>query len=1367
MTLSTQFGNYFRQCRKALGLSLREFSRRNGFDPGNISKLERGVLTPPRSALILESYVKALKLAPASIERKKLIQLARDEGAAKLPQPPRGKRVSTWTRAITLELWADYFDAKYTLPHVVRQLVHGTIDATHLIRAPFPGLESVQRPGWDGIVETTRGNEFVPAGLSVWEMGVEKHPQRKAEGDFKKRTKDPLGLDRSEVTFIFVTPRKWPGKEKWCLEKKKLNAWKDVRVYDSETLEEWLETARGVDNWLARVLGRRPEAADDIEGYWDNLAASTKPSLSAEVFLVSREQNIKQLTTWLKSSPSVLALESSSPEDVIDFIAACYACLKHTECPVEIDLDPHDMAARTLIIRDMDAWRDISTAPNHLLLLPAPDLPMDMDMISEATRQGHHVLLSSHRFTTNRDQKQALSRPKRYELEKALITSGLVEKDAVSFSQQSGGSLTVLKRALSRNPTTKQPVWSEPGNARELIPFILLGGWNDSYDADRHVIEKLSGKPYEENLQIMHRWLNTPDSPVLRVLTNWRLVSREDSWRLAAASITGEHLKKFEEIAVEVLAEIDPKYELPNEERRYASIHGKVFKYSPQIRSGICETLALLGCKSGDGLLQDPINPERRADHIVGRLLNTKTSWQQWASLSALLPVLAEASPEVFLSAIADDLKKTEPILCKLFMDSDEDPIFSSCTHAGLLWGLETLAWNPTYLTRVSLILARLHEIDPQGSWSNRPLKSLQEIFLPWHPHTTATVRQRIDTIKKIAEKYEAVAWEFLLNLMPNVMQFSTNTRMPLWRGWSLSWGHVTTNIEYWEQVEACADCLVNIVGTGVTRWLRLIKEFEHFPKEIQQQLLTRLKQLDLNEINMEEKRKLTDNLRRQVTRHRRFADAKWAMSPDIVDQLEQLQNHFVPVDLVAKHLWLFEFRPPGFDELIEGSWRKSEEAINNARAQALRDIHKKRGLAGILELAGESKTPSIVGGIYVSSGLYTDEDQIIPELLNPKTGSLNDFACGTVYALFEQRGWDWVTALPLPKWSPEQSGAFLSLLPFERRTWNIVEHLGVEVDKSYWELTRQFHREPDKEEVEYAITKLLHYERPLQAIEVLSMALDDKCGINPDLIMQALELELKVQQQDNSRDAMVNHGVYQIQELFKYLQKHPQTDAYGLARLEWQYLGLLDDYSGASPVALQKSLQQDPKFYCQLISIIFRSDKEPEDESKAPGEKEKALAHNAYNLLNRWNAIPGTGEDGVIDERTLMDWVKTAREICTETGHLVSCDIHIGETLAKEPEKEGGAWPSIPVRDVIDEIDSEDLAHGFEIGIRNKRGVYSKGHGEGGLQERLLAEKYENFARRWEMEWPITAASLRRVARIYEDEAKREDERAKHWGYQ
>ena len=60
MPINTAFGKFFKQKRIELNLTLREFCRVNGFDPGNISKIERGLLPPPQKKEKRLQYAAAL-----------------------------------------------------------------------------------------------------------------------------------------------------------------------------------------------------------------------------------------------------------------------------------------------------------------------------------------------------------------------------------------------------------------------------------------------------------------------------------------------------------------------------------------------------------------------------------------------------------------------------------------------------------------------------------------------------------------------------------------------------------------------------------------------------------------------------------------------------------------------------------------------------------------------------------------------------------------------------------------------------------------------------------------------------------------------------------------------------------------------------------------------------------------------------------------------------------------------------------------------------------------------------------------------------------------------------------------------------------
>ena len=60
------FGEFFKAKRQALSLTLREFCFKHKLDPGNTSRLERGLLAPPQHRKVLEKYAKALKLTSGS-----------------------------------------------------------------------------------------------------------------------------------------------------------------------------------------------------------------------------------------------------------------------------------------------------------------------------------------------------------------------------------------------------------------------------------------------------------------------------------------------------------------------------------------------------------------------------------------------------------------------------------------------------------------------------------------------------------------------------------------------------------------------------------------------------------------------------------------------------------------------------------------------------------------------------------------------------------------------------------------------------------------------------------------------------------------------------------------------------------------------------------------------------------------------------------------------------------------------------------------------------------------------------------------------------------------------------------------------------
>ena len=70
------FGEFIKQIRARQRLGLREFCLENGWDPSNWSKIERGVLPPPRDEDTLRTWAKHLGLKQGSEDWLKFFDLA-------------------------------------------------------------------------------------------------------------------------------------------------------------------------------------------------------------------------------------------------------------------------------------------------------------------------------------------------------------------------------------------------------------------------------------------------------------------------------------------------------------------------------------------------------------------------------------------------------------------------------------------------------------------------------------------------------------------------------------------------------------------------------------------------------------------------------------------------------------------------------------------------------------------------------------------------------------------------------------------------------------------------------------------------------------------------------------------------------------------------------------------------------------------------------------------------------------------------------------------------------------------------------------------------------------------------------------------
>ncbi len=183
-----------------------------------------------------------------------------------------------------------------------------------------------------------------------------------------------------------------------------------------------------------------------------------------------------------------------------------------------------------------------------------------------------------------------------------------------------------------------------------------------------------------------------------------------------------------------------------------------------------------------------------------------------------------------------------------------------------------------------------------------------------------------------------------------------------------------------------------------------------------------------------------------------------------------------------------------------------------------------------------------------------------------------------------------------------------------------------------------------------------------------------------------------------------------------------------------------------------------DQRLFVQVLALAFkRSDdrQDPPEWRIQNDEQRQALALAADTLLDRIRRIPGTDDNGTINAADIKTWVTETRALCLELGRAAIGDQKIGQVLSAAPVGADGVWPCEPVRDVLEDVASREIAIGMGVAVYNARGMH--GIWEEAADERDLAAKYRAWARKLAFGHPYVATLVEEIAARYDHEAERE----------
>ena len=727
--------------------------------------------------------------------------------------------------------WASTGIAQNELPRLVRRLIHATATTTQIA---MPAGDSTSLPGLDGELFSDTGNAWVPTGRSCWEASCRADATAKANEDYQKRVAKFSSNERQYRTYVAVTARKWPQKEKWKTERNAEKNWLNVRAYDADDLEHWLEQSPAVALAFAEELGLHGPGVISLSAHYMAWSTQCTPAIAGAAVLIGRDQQRQDILKALGAAPergrsSPLSVKADSVEEAGAFVAA-------------VILAEGNLADRTVVVTDGSGWRFVDKNTGVRIAVAArPEIAE-----TPSVREGLIVVVPyasgdmDRQFggVAGRLDSSSLDRADHSEFEKALQELGIDENNSRRLSLQCGRSWSIFRRQHATNPSVRRPAWLDHPSASALATLCLIGSWSSSKDADKEAVSRIAGRTYDELERDLRALERLDDSPVLHIGMVWKAKSALELLALCGDRITDAEIDRFFAEAGSILSAPDPQLELNKDKRYAAGIYGKTRPISGLLFESICDTLIKLAVRGPDVAALAAKHIDARVDALVRELLQDADA-TRWLSLASQLPALAEASPEVFLSAVESSMSSADTAVVRLLTETDDAGSLSGrCWHAGLLWAFETLAWAPQRLTRVSLILAQLSHVGIKGNWSNSPANSLVSLYRSWFPQTGATIEQRIKALDVLILREPKAAAKLLNTLTNTRLDHAMHTARPKWRDDDSGAGYGATNQECHKMLVAAADRQLQLAPHSVERITELVGKYGDFDDDRRKSVL-------------------------------------------------------------------------------------------------------------------------------------------------------------------------------------------------------------------------------------------------------------------------------------------------------------------------------------------------------------------------------------------------------------------------------------------------------------------------------------------------------------------------------------------------
>lgn len=1241
--------------------------------------------------------------------------------------------------ATRIENWADTRDAQGILPVLIRRLISATTETNSLV---MPGGASIGSPGWDGYVCASKGNPWVPVGPSFWEMGCGSDATKKARADFNKRCQEITTEAAREAAYVFVSPRRWPRKVLWKEEALSRALWADVRAYDADDIEAWLEIAPGVALWFGEILGVSGGGISSVSKYWANWSNQTRPPITTEVLLAGRESERSEFNKAISQKNTLVAIEADSREEAVAFA-----------CAELIELALHDVSG---CVSSADGWR-IFDMNNELKIgiasspeIAAHQAPRDgatMIIPLSAGDRPEHFFGSAAKAADSA--RIVLKRLKSDQFEKALRSLGEEPSDAARFTRSTGRSWSVYRRMRATNPSIRHPAWLSQQGSECLSAIMLVGCWDGSRSGDRACLEAISGKSYPELETDLHKISLLDDSPLLQIGAVWKAKAPIDLLYNFGPKLTAAEISRFFSVANAILAKPDPSLEVEEDHRWMAAVYGKVREESGLVIDSIVDSLAKLRVYAESTQSHNSTLIMSGVDGLIHDLLSD-ASKERWLSLADCLRELAEASPNEFLAAVEKSLKRADAPVRGLLNETSNSGIGGRCWHSGLLWALEILAWYPQRLARVADILAQLADTPIKGNWGNTPKATLSSFFRPWWPQTNATVDERLSVIDRLIKKSNSIAWTLLFSLLPRHGGSAIANAKPRWRDDDAGHSETVDGAEYGRYISELGRRVIDQAKGHPQRIADLVSVLDSFGGDYKENIIDLVEGSSV--FSDEERELIRESVRKYLSWHNSYNLEGERKDRSAVERLREQFDVLASSDPVRRHTWVFA---ADWLELPDGKEDDHEahcKAIQSLQKQALGEILRSDGLPGLNRLIKGGANPWTIGRQAANS--YLDESALFKWVLeNFEDGESRphqELVRAVLYALPSEKHISWIQKVAELSTDGAEKvdkvASFIASAPCEASIWQFLKSMPNHVQEAYWKLARPGYSKMKAADLSFLIGKFIEVGRHRTAFQVI------QSNFGVAQAFQVYELLNGIRMGADPEGPMPDS--WRIETAINFIEKSGALSRREVAMLEFAYFRALEHGKNGARNLFSEVLS-DPNLFIELICLVY---KPRSGEFEETSDSVKAAAELAFSVLHAGRGVPGHKDDNTVDSDEFTKWVTCARQLAREMDRADVADVTLGEWISKCPGDLDGTWPCLVVRELLDQPDAEKIRKGFSSGLFNNRGVITRAYYEGGAQERDLAGRYRRFAEPLHNTHPQVAALLVEIAESYESYAYHED---------